>query len=159
MPVSEKRSLLLRRLSEIDSAPPSNSRKPPETSSPLFFLHVFIDLIYSISLPVDMKSVHRKNFHVLPHNLFWRKTSKFIFKPASIGCSSRVWLFSASILQSKNGLCIYEDTACWYNVIDETKIVSSQTVIWLCRFPKHSNIEVLTGAESGKIDWFPFRNY
>ena len=41
--------------------------------------------------------------------------------------------------------------ACWYNVIDETKIVSSQTVIWLCRFPKHSNIEVLTGAESGKI--------
>ena len=38
----------------------------------------------------------------------------------------------------------------WYNVIDETKIVSSQTVIWLCRFPKHSNIEVLTGAEGGK---------
>lgn len=56
-----------------------------------------------------------------------------------------------SILQRKNGLCIYEDTACWYNVIDETKIVSSPTVIWLCRFPKHSNIEVLTGAESGKI--------
>ena len=41
--------------------------------------------------------------------------------------------------------------ACWYNVIDEIKIVSSQTVIWLCRFPKHSNIEILTGAESGKI--------
>ena len=41
-------------------------------------------------------------------------------------------------------------TACRYNVIDETKIASSQTVIWLCRFPKHSNIEVLTGAESGK---------
>ena len=40
--------------------------------------------------------------------------------------------------------------ASWYNVIDETKIVSSKTVIWLCRFPKHSNIEVLTGAESGK---------
>ena len=40
--------------------------------------------------------------------------------------------------------------ACWYNVIDETKIVSSKTVIWLCRFPKNSNIEVLTGAESGK---------
>ena len=52
---------------------------------------------------------------------------------------------------TQNGLCIYEDTACRYNVIDETKIVSSQTVIWLCRFPKHSNIEVLTGAESGKI--------
>ena len=51
---------------------------------------------------------------------------------------------------TQNGLCIYEDTACWYNVIDETKIVSSKTVIWLCRFPKHSNIEVLTGAESGK---------
>ena len=40
--------------------------------------------------------------------------------------------------------------ACRYNVIDETKIVSSKTVICLCRFPKHSNIEVLTGAESGK---------
>lgn len=55
-----------------------------------------------------------------------------------------------SILQSKNGVCIYGRPACWYNVIDETKIVSSKTVIWLCRFPKHSNIEVLTGAESGK---------
>ena len=47
-------------------------------------------------------------------------------------------------------LCIYRGTACWYNVIDETKTVSSKTVIWLCRFPKHRNIEVLTGAESGK---------
>jgi len=55
-----------------------------------------------------------------------------------------------SILRSKNGICIDKSPACWYNVIDETKIVSSQTVIWLCRFPKHSNIEVLTGAESGK---------
>ena len=55
-----------------------------------------------------------------------------------------------SILQRKNGVCIYERPACRYNVIDETKIVSSKTVIWLCRFPKHSNIEVLTGAESGK---------
>lgn len=36
------------------------------------------------------------------------------------------------------------------HVIDETKLVLSKTVIWLCRFPKHSNIEVLTGAESGK---------
>ena len=50
----------------------------------------------------------------------------------------------------KQCLCIYKDIACRYNVIDETKIVSSKTVIWLCRFPKHSNIEVLTGAESGK---------
>ena len=48
------------------------------------------------------------------------------------------------------GLCIDKDIACRYNVIDETKIVSSKTVIWLCRFPKYSNIEVLTGAESGK---------
>ncbi len=55
-----------------------------------------------------------------------------------------------SILQRKNGVCIYERPACGYNVIDETKIVSSKTVIWLCRFPKHSNIEVRTGAESGK---------
>ena len=47
-------------------------------------------------------------------------------------------------------LCIYRGPACRYNVIDETKTVSSKTVIWLCRFPKHSNIEVLTGAESGK---------
>lgn len=57
---------------------------------------------------------------------------------------------STSILQRKNGVCIDKSPACWYNVIDETKIVSSKTVIWLCRFPKHSNIEVLTGAESGK---------
>ena len=55
-----------------------------------------------------------------------------------------------SILQRKSRRCIYDGIACWYNVIDETKIVSSKTVIWLCRFPKHSNIEVLTGAESGK---------
>ena len=61
-------------------------------------------------------------------------------------------------LQRKNGLCIYEDTACWYNVIDATKIVSSPTVIWLCRFPKHSNIEV--GLKVAKLlAWFPFRNY
>ena len=33
-------------------------------------------------------------------------------QPASIGCSSRVWDFPTSILQRKNGLCIYEDTAC-----------------------------------------------
>ena len=52
-----------------------------------------------------------------------------------------------SILQRKNGVCIYERPACGYNVIDETKIVSSKTVIWLCRFPKNSNIEVLTGAK------------
>ena len=50
----------------------------------------------------------------------------------------------------KNCKLVPACTACWYNVIDETKIVSSRTVIWLCRFPKHSNIEVLTGAESGK---------
>ncbi len=62
-------------------------------------------------------------------------------------------------LDLKELQCIYVCTACWYNVIDETKIVSSKTVIWLCRFPKHSNIEVLTGAESGKTAWFPFRNY
>ena len=58
--------------------------------------------------------------------------------------------FPNSVLQRKISRCIYVCTACWYNVIDETKIVSSRTVIWLCRFPKHSNIEVLTGAESGK---------
>ena len=43
--------------------------------------------------------------------------------------------------------CIYVCPACGYNVVDETKIVSSKTVIWLCRFPKNSNIEVLTGAK------------
>ena len=53
-----------------------------------------------------------------------------------------------SALKKQN--LVPDSIACWYNVIDETKIVSSQTVIWLCRFPKHSNIEVLTGAESGK---------
>lgn len=62
----------------------------------------------------------------------------------------QVWAVPNKLLQGK-GLCIDKDIACRYNVIDETKIVSSQTVIWLCRFPKHSNIEVLTGAESGKI--------
>ena len=51
------------------------------------------------------------------------------------------------ILQRKNSRCIYVCPACGYNVIDETKIVSSKTVIWLCRFPKNSNIEVLTGAK------------
>jgi len=55
-----------------------------------------------------------------------------------------------SIFAKQNSICIDECPACWYNVIDETKTVSSKTVIWLCRFPKHSNIEVLTGAESGK---------
>lgn len=54
-------------------------------------------------------------------------------------------------IRFKNRKLVPSCTACRYNVIDETKIVSSQTVIWLCRFPKHSNIEVLTGAESGKI--------
>ena len=58
--------------------------------------------------------------------------------------------FPTSILQSKMSSCIYSCPACGYNVIDETKTVSSKTVIWLCRFPKHSNIEVRTGAESGK---------
>ena len=72
-------------------------------------------------------------------------------QPASGGCSTqRVWDYPNKHFATQNGLCIYEDTACRYNVIDETKIVSSKTVIWLCRFPKHSNIEVLTGAESGK---------
>ena len=59
-----------------------------------------------------------------------------------------------SILQRKNGVCIYERPACWYNVIDETKIVSSKTVIWLYRFPKHSNIEALKALLSqyeGKV--------
>ena len=55
--------------------------------------------------------------------------------------------FPTSILQSKMNSCIYSCSACGYNVIDETKIVSSKTVIWLCRFPQNSNIEVLTGAK------------
>ena len=55
--------------------------------------------------------------------------------------------FPNKYFATQNGLCIYEDTACGYNVIDETKIVSSKTVIWLCRFPQNSNIEVLTGAK------------
>ena len=48
-------------------------------------------------------------------------------------------------------VCAYKGPACWYNPIGEIKIVSSPTVIWLCRFLKHSNIEILIGAESGKI--------
>ena len=53
-----------------------------------------------------------------------------------------------SILQRKTSRCIYVCTACRYNVIDETKIVSSKTVIWLCRFPKHSNILVIRGVSA-----------
>ena len=58
-----------------------------------------------------------------------------------------IWIWK---IWFKNRELVPARPACWYNVIDETKIVSSKTVIWLCRFPKHSNIEVLTGAESGK---------
>ena len=58
----------------------------------------------------------------------------------------------------QNSSCIYSCPACRYNVIDETKIVSSPTVLWLCRFPKHSNMEV--GLKVAKLlAWFPFRNY
>ena len=91
---------------------------------------------------------------------FWGKSSVFFFvigafgtnvQPASGGCSiQRVWDYPNKHFAKQNSICIDECPACWYNVIDETKIVSSKTVIWLCRFPKHSNIEVLTGAESGK---------
>ena len=54
---------------------------------------------------------------------------------------------------------IARSIACWYNVIDEIKIISSQTVIWLCRFLKQKNIEVLTEAKNNKIAELPFRNY
>ena len=74
--------------------------------------------------------------------------SDSIAQPALGRCRfERVWDFPTSILQRKNSRCIYVCPACGYNVIDETKIVSSKTVIWLCRFPKNSNIEVLTGAK------------
>ena len=74
--------------------------------------------------------------------------SDSIAQPAPGRCRfERVWDFPTSILQRKNSRCIYVCPACGYNVIDETKIVSSKTVIWLCRFPKNSNIEVLTGAK------------
>ena len=70
-------------------------------------------------------------------------------QPASAQCRSRVWVVPNKHFAKQNEQ-LYIQLPCWYNVIDETKIVSSKTVIWLCRFPKHSNIEVLTGAESGK---------
>ena len=74
--------------------------------------------------------------------------SDSIAQPAPGQCRfERVWDFPTSILQRKNSRCIYVCPACGYNVIDETKIVSSKTVIWLCRFPQNSNIEVLTGAK------------
>ena len=74
--------------------------------------------------------------------------SDSIAQPAPGRCRfERVWDFPTSILQRKNSRCIYVCPACGYNVIDETKVVSSKTVIWLCRFPKNSNIEVLTGAK------------
>ena len=68
-----------------------------------------------------------------------------------LGSSQQAFLHGAARTRSKNRDLVPGRTACRYNVIDEIKIVSSQTVIWLCRFPKHSNIEILTGAESGKI--------
>ena len=71
-------------------------------------------------------------------------------KPASARCRTMGLGCAQQASCNASGLCIYKDTACRYNVIDETKTVSSKTVIWLCRFPKHSNIEVRTGAESGK---------
>ena len=45
-----------------------------------------------------------------------RNVKKMFYKnaqPASARCSSRVWVFPTSVLQRKNGLCIYEDTACY----------------------------------------------
>ena len=35
----------------------------------------------------------------------------------------------------------------WYNAIGEIKIVSSQTVIWLCRFPKVTMRRIVQAAE------------
>ena len=37
--------------------------------------------------------------------------SDAIAQPASVGCSSMVWVFPTSILQRKSRRCIYEDTA------------------------------------------------
>ena len=83
--------------------------------------------------------------------------------PGACCGTARAWrLCGFGILPNKflqrKGPCMYRAIACRYNVIDETKIVSSPTVIWLCRFPKHSNIEV--GLKVAKLlAWFPFRNY
>ena len=46
-------------------------------------------------------------------------------QPASTRCESRVWDFPTSILQRKNGLCIYEDTAC-YNGVGSEKLTASE---------------------------------
>ena len=68
------------------------------------------------------------------------------------GCSQQVFCNANGVCIDRHiacrcRRCIYVCPACGYNVIDETKIVSSKTVIWLCRFPQNSNIEVLTGAK------------
>ena len=48
-------------------------------------------------------------------------------KPASSGCSLRVWVSPTSFLQSKNGvcICIYRHTAC-YNGVGSEKLTASE---------------------------------
>ena len=72
------------------------------------------------------------------------------FHRAACAGTVQIWKglgFPNKHFATQNSRCIYVCPACGYNVVDETKIVSSKTVIWLCRFPKNSNIEVLTGAK------------
>ena len=72
------------------------------------------------------------------------------FHRAACAGTVQIWKglgFPNKHFATQNSRCIYVCPACGYNVIDETKIVSSKTVIWLCRFPQNSNIEVLTGAK------------
>lgn len=77
-------------------------------------------IIRSPSAPpviTTLSAVARIFLHWLPNRQPYQNRililrSDAIAQPASARCSSRVWVFPTSILQRKNGLCIYEDTAC-----------------------------------------------
>ena len=69
--------------------------------------------------------------------LLWRIQKAFCknAQPASVRCrSERVWDFPTSILQRKNGLCIYEDTACHgYERLLNCKMIF-QLLYWAYQF-------------------------
>ena len=76
---------------------------------------------------------------VLPSCIATLLFSDAIAQPASIGCSSRVWVFPTSILQRKISRCIYVCIACgryetsqrafqiWKSFCNQDRLLSSST--------------------------------
>ena len=66
-----------------------------------------------------------------------------------------------SILQRKNGVCIYERPACWYNVIDEIKKLFHHRRLYGCAGSRNIvTLKYKLGLKVAKLlAWFPFRNY